>query len=217
MAVRLFKRTTQSCRCKIGAQNLIVQTLKPIGEMSRRKSCARKYSYSTLELLQLDVDFRRSWPVSFRTVTVTSLVIVLFAGTFVLPIILTTRVVSTTLIALIVALLWRSRRVTTRLEVMERTRRQIIRSMAPVAGHLKFLKDRITRLVNVIGSILARDLVTRCGLGNETIVRQPRAPASADDLLDVTQKVVFHVRADSYGGAKKNVATGTVENSHVFH
>ena len=135
MAVRLFKRTTQSCRCEIGAQNLIVHTLKPMREMSRWERRARKYSYSTLELLQLDVDPRRTWPVSVWTVTATSLVIVL-SGTFVLPIILTTRVVSTTLIALIVALLWRSRRVTTRLEEMERTRRQIVRSMAPVAGHL---------------------------------------------------------------------------------
>ena len=216
MAVRLFKRTTQSCRCKIGAQNLIVHTLKPMREMSRWERRARKYSYSTLELLQLDVDPRQTWPVSVWTVTATSLVIVL-SGTFVLPIILTTRVVSTTLIALIVALLWRSRRVTTRLEEMERTRRQIIRSMAPVAGHLEFLKDRITRLIRVIGSIFARNLVSRCSLGNQTIVRQPRTPASADELLDITQKVVLHVWADGHGGTEKNVATWTVENRHVFH
>ena len=76
--------------------------------------------------------------------------------------------------------------------------------MAPVAGHLEFLKDRITRLVHVIGSILALDLVARCGLGNKTIVRQPRTPASADDLLDVTQKVVLHVRTDSYSGTEKH-------------
>ena len=89
--------------------------------------------------------------------------------------------------------------------------------MAPVAGHLEFLKDRITRLIRVIGSIFARNLVSRRSLGNKTIVRQPRTPASADELLDVTQEVVLHVWTDSYGGTEESVATGTVEDSHIFH
>ena len=119
MTIRLYKRTAQSCRCEIGAQNLVVQTLKPMREMSRWKSRAREYSCSTLELLQLDVDPWRTGPIVW-TVAATSFVVVLF-GTFVLPKVLATIVVSPTLIAMIVAFL-RSRRITTLLKVMVGTR-----------------------------------------------------------------------------------------------